>query len=463
MRLFLVSLASATNLIFVLTDDQDLVLGGWTPMTKTQELVASNGLTVARHYVNTPVCCPSRAELLTGRFFHNLRTESGGCMHVDESLVDGKTWADALPGYSLAYFGKYLNQAPSTPPLVWDRWFANGGGKDVEPGGYLNASFGDYVGQTPVDGPYHSTPGDYTGNPLEYAGYTTSIIGNKSLEWLATATEPYALVFAPKAPHIPATPAPWHAELFSDLKAPRTESYNVSCPQHHWLLAQQGPISPEEEQEIDELFRDRWRTLVSVDDAIADLWRENTYMIITSDHGYQLGQRRLPSAKLNVYDNDLRVPLAVLGPGLRRGVVYDLFSAHVDLAPTLVGLLGGATFESDGRDLSLYLKQNSTPMLDPILIEYYSLGNVTRTGHLVDDTISNTYRALRFPAESQYGDFLYAEFTKLADWNFSGPFFYEAFQLDNNDPEQLNNIYSSLDNQTKADLAHMLFHMSTNP
>jgi N-acetylglucosamine-6-sulfatase len=54
----------------------------------------------------------------------------------------------------------------------------------------------------------------------------------------------------------------------------------------------------EQSQEIDELFRDRWRTLLSVDDAVAGVIKalteldvlENTYLFFTSDHGYNLGQ-----------------------------------------------------------------------------------------------------------------------------------------------------------------------------
>ena len=47
-------------------------------------------------------------------------------------------------------------------------------------------------------------------------------------------------------------------------------------------------------------------------------------------------------------------------------------------------------------------------------IEYYSLGSVVRTEHLIDDPKSNTYRALRFVGDARHGDFLYAEFTALA-------------------------------------------------
>jgi N-acetylglucosamine-6-sulfatase len=87
--------------------------------------------------------------------------------------------------------------------------------------------------------------------------------------------------------------------MFSNLSAPRTPDYNASAEvlaNHHWLIAQQGPITDIEGATIDELFRDRWRTLLSADDAMAgvhatisDLGLLNrTYFVVSSDHGYNL-------------------------------------------------------------------------------------------------------------------------------------------------------------------------------
>ena len=57
----------APNIILVLTDDMDLALGGMTPMTKTEALLGKKGVTAANFFIHTPICCPSRSELLTGR------------------------------------------------------------------------------------------------------------------------------------------------------------------------------------------------------------------------------------------------------------------------------------------------------------------------------------------------------------------------------------------------------------
>ena len=59
------------------------------PMRRTQELVADAGATATNWFAHTPVCCPSRSQLLTGRYFHNLRmpTPAGGCMHVQTGVA----------------------------------------------------------------------------------------------------------------------------------------------------------------------------------------------------------------------------------------------------------------------------------------------------------------------------------------------------------------------------------------
>jgi len=507
--------------VVVLTDDQDLALGGWTPMRRTADIVAARGGLLARNwFVNTPVCCPSRAELLTGRHFHNLRVKphdaGSGCMHVDEAKTNNATYAAtfAAAGYATAYFGKFLNQCPSSPPRGLDcargcTYFAYDGGPDDDPGSYVNATFFHYEDGAPhpVDAT-HPSPGVYqsgVGSDAEFAGYATSILGNKSVDWLlkqgrrahtdddddddtaTVTTTPFLLTVGHRAPHLPATPAPWYATAFAENAAPRGPGYNASAETlaaHHWLIAQQGPITADEGAVIDELFRNRWRTLLSVDDAVAALFdaldaigaADDTYVVLTSDHGYNLGEHRLPSCKLNVYDHDLRVPMAIVGPGIApEAALAAMPASHVDLAPTLLGLSGAMSASSaggvaptyDGRDLSAALlaprptvdgedDAGSSP-ITPVLVEYFSLGNVTRTNHLVDDPTSNTYRAVRVVDDDTGGarvDVLYAEFTavdNLDNFTQATVTFREAFDVAV-DPGQLHNIYDDLG----ADLQHAL-------
>ena len=95
----LAALAPATkpNIIVFLTDDQDQMLGGsfptlngTTPMPQTRSLLAEQGATADNFFVHTPICCPSRSELLTGKYFHNLKVDATreskqaeDCMHIN--------------------------------------------------------------------------------------------------------------------------------------------------------------------------------------------------------------------------------------------------------------------------------------------------------------------------------------------------------------------------------------------
>ena len=153
------ALPTKPNIVLFLQDDQDFVMGGWRPMNQTLQLIAAKGLFATNWFIHTPVCCPSRAELLSGRYFHNLRmpTNAGGCMHVQTGIAgledkpNEHSFAKYLVqqrGYTAGWFGKHLNHCPAAPPPGYDcptcRFFANGGGHDEEPGGYVNASFRDY-------------------------------------------------------------------------------------------------------------------------------------------------------------------------------------------------------------------------------------------------------------------------------------------------------------------------------
>lgn len=424
-------------------------------------------------------------------------------MHANTSKVNPYSFAAHLSrsNYTSGWFGKHMNQCPGKPPVGFDcpscYWFANGGGADAEPGGYLNASFNDYAGGVAVHGtPYHAKPGLYRASTSgEFAGYTTSIIANKSISWIkkvARGPQPFFVAIASKGPHVPATPAPWYKNAFMEHSAPRTPDYNASAEtlaNHHWLIAQQGPITEKQGEVIDELFRNRWRTLLSIDDAIAGVVHaleelqvlDSTYIFITSDHGYNLGQHRLPSCKLNVYDHDIRIPMVIRGPGIKPGANFDHPASNVDVAPTILGLAGidGYAVEPpmDGRSIAPFIVDADDAAVLPStrshllndavmppsawrthhLVEYYSLGNVTRTEHLVDDSMSNTYRALRFTSGGPIGsgNMLYAEFTSLDDWDFENYSFLEIFDMDR-DPHQLTNLAPKTSKATKEHLHRLL-------
>lgn len=450
------------NIVLLLTDDQDLMLGGNTPMPFTRELLSEGGAQLNNFFVNTPVCCPSRTTLLSGKYPHNWHADKGGCMHmnVTNPLFEQSTIGVHVKqlGYKTGMFGKLLNPSGMEP-------YCDKSNPQPLPG------FDDFLAMC-NDNRYFENR--FTDNGHIYTtgtapeDYLTSLIGNRTVKFIEGALTngtPFFAYVAPHAPHVPATPAPWYANEFSGLKAPRTPNYNFSALDHHYVVRSQDPLNSTVEEEVDELFENRWRTLLSVDDitrAIVPLLKQhgelnNTYFIHTSDHGFQLGQFRLPSCKLQPYEHDIRVPFSIYGPGIPAGYNFAFVAGMVDLAPTLLSLGGGSPLSTmDGKSFAdLLLQKSKGGLRQKHMIEYWTLGEVIRYGHYID-LPNNTYIAVRLLNSTH--NYLYAEFYEGNVGEFDTPLEYELFNVEN-DPYQMTNLYGSPDEdkQLVAEL-HQYIH-----
>ena len=189
---------------------------------------------------------------------------------------------------------KHKNNCPPTLQPGFEAWFANGGGT------YYNPSFAVQNVDGLPDGPFKASASSRYGN------YSTALIGNYSINWIKKVatemksgkdTRPFMAYIAPKACHDPFEPAPWYTDVWLPhwpATAPRPPSWNVSRAQlskHHPTIAVRDHFGAETEACIDRDFKNRWRTLLSVDDiivAVVGLLDEtglsnNTYFLYTSD------------------------------------------------------------------------------------------------------------------------------------------------------------------------------------
>lgn len=102
------------NVIFILLDDQDIMLNSPSFMPVLQSEIVQKGITFRNAFVNTPVCCPSRTETITGRYYHNLGAPHGSCMHIDAqgNVMSNHSIYSVLHnnGYKVGLFGKITNQ-----------------------------------------------------------------------------------------------------------------------------------------------------------------------------------------------------------------------------------------------------------------------------------------------------------------------------------------------------------------
>jgi arylsulfatase A-like enzyme len=112
------------NILIIVTDDQR---GNLSAMPAVRKYMVREGTRYTDGYVTTPLCCPSRASIFTGRYAHNHGVESNAGPEESQSdPLDQETTIQSYlqgAGYRTAIFGKYLNSWPttSTPPY-FDEW-----------------------------------------------------------------------------------------------------------------------------------------------------------------------------------------------------------------------------------------------------------------------------------------------------------------------------------------------------
>ncbi|KAI8781287.1 N-acetylglucosamine-6-sulfatase isoform X1 [Biomphalaria glabrata] len=362
------------NIVLILTDDQDVALFGQYPMPKTKQLIADAGMTFTNMFVSSPLCCPSRSSILTGQFVHNHmvtnNSQSGNCSSTSwQSSAEKKTFPVYLQanGYKTFFAGKYLNEYGSPQaggvahvPPGWDDWNGLVG----------NSVYYNYT--LSVQGLAESHGDNYQQD------YLTDVIHRKAVNFLnsVSSRKPFFMMLSTPACHQPFTSAPQYLQNFTDRKAPRTKHFNIHGKDKHWLVEKTITPMPNDTIElIDDFFRNRWRTLLSVDDMVEGVVNKlkaigelnNTYIFFTSDNGYHLGQFSLPYDKRQFYDFDIQVPLMVRGPGVKTNSTCQELVMSVDLAPTFlnIGKIGQSTLDNfDGMTFLNLLTTSHFPYLD---------------------------------------------------------------------------------------------------
>jgi arylsulfatase A-like enzyme len=334
------------NILFVLADDLSRLEMRSLPSVRS--LLMDEGTTFKNALVNVSLCCPSRATILRGQYAHNTRVltnggANGGFEAAYRHGIEQSTIATWLrdSGYRTGMFGKYLNGYPngvanSYVPPGWDDW--------ASPIAGLPYSQFDYTvneNGTPVE--YGTAPGDY-GTDV-FVGKTESFMSRA-----ATDGVPFFAFLSLYAPHNPATAAPRHEATFPQ-RAPRTPGFGEKnrSDKPKWLRDQRA-FGRRGAQKADEAFSQRAKALRAVDEGIAALVAtlersgqlDRTFIVFASDNGYHFGQHGLALGKGNPYEEDVRIPLVVRGPGVAGGVVREAIVGNTDFAPTMAAMAGVA-------------------------------------------------------------------------------------------------------------------------
>lgn len=347
------------NFVFVMTDDQ--ALSDQFVLQKTNRLLGGEGSMFKNAYATEPLCCPARATLLTGQYSHNHGVRSNKPPYGSITAFEGRdntiaTWLDDA-GYKTGFIGKYLNgPAPDREP-GWDSWIADAEGNNDR------YSLQDY--RLNVNGREEH----FGHGAKDYKTDVFTDYGKRFIEDAAGGNDPFMLSIFNLAPHddnkLPADypnplPAERHRGDLAGLEIGRTPSFNESKVDDKASFNQVKALKGKKITDHEEKRRDRLESLLAIDDQVETLYQtlektgelDNTVFIFTSDNGYMFGEHRM-RAKSKPYQESVRIPLLIRGPGFGDGEIRQDLVAHHDITKTISSLAGAKPGRVlDGRNLT---------------------------------------------------------------------------------------------------------------
>lgn len=354
--------ASKPNVIIIMTDDQGIGDFGFTgnPYVKTPNLdkLASQSLYLTNFYVS-PVCAPTRASLMTGRYSERTGvydTYNGGAIMSDEEI----TIAEILKenGYETGIFGKW-HLGDNYPYRPSDQGFdvsvVHRAGGMGQPGDILNYFAGDSA---------YFNPGLFENDkPVQKTGYCSDIFSDEAIRFIrknqdSKSSKPFFAYLAFNAPHTPLQLPEEYYNMYKDLQF-NADSFGIF----------DEAVNKMTPPEI-EAARKVYGMVTNMDDNIGKLIQslkdqgiyDNTILVFLTDNGPQHSRYKsgLREQKSSVYGGGVRVPCLIHYPKkFKENSKLDLTIAHIDLLPSVLELCGLNKVEHKIDGLSFVSSENA--------------------------------------------------------------------------------------------------------
>lgn len=359
------------NIISIVTDDQGRwglgAYGNKETRTPHMDRLGREGARFINAFVATPVCSPSRASFMSGRYGTQVAitdylapNENAAGMGLSQ---DALTWAQVLQrhGYVTALIGKWhLGDQPQFHPTRrgFNHFF-----------GFLGG------GTTPMNPTL-----EVKGQQAKLKGPLPDLLVDDALEFIKHHRErPFALCLHFRAPHLPYGPVP------QQDSAP-FKGLDPTIPKFPGLDVKQ----------VKNWTRDYYASIHSVDRNIGRLLQlldelglaENTIVLFTSDHGYMIGHHGLHTKgnahwilggiwgpkRPNMFDMSLRVPLLIRWPGVvKPGTEINELVSNIDTFASVLGMLEvplPADYKQEGKDFAPLLRGQKIAWRDAVFAQY---------------------------------------------------------------------------------------------
>jgi N-acetylglucosamine-6-sulfatase len=331
--------AAPPNVVFLLVDDlrwDALGYRGYPVDTPNIDRLASEGVSFENAFVTTSLCTPSRASFITGMWAHAHRA-TGNLREPDYDATPSIASLLQAEGFYTALVGKWHMGVNSAPRPGYDRWHAFAG-----QGRYVDPSF------------------NIDGETVASQGYNTDLLTDEAVRLVRDAPEPFFLQLGYKAVHDPLVPAPRHRGKYAG---------------HDY-----GPVvRPNARSERQDLRARTAETLLGVDESIGRIYAaleesgrlDHTVVIFTSDNGRYFHEHGRGD-KRGYHEESIRIPWIVrYPPRVAAGSTRERLVLNVDMAPSLLELVGAAVPVSmQGRSFWPVVASD-TPIRDHFVYEYF--------------------------------------------------------------------------------------------
>ena len=421
-------------------------------MPNVQRLIVDQGVRFTNTFSPHPLCCPARASFLSGLYSHNHEVWSHKPPFGFPTFDDRRTlprWLHEDGGYDTAFVGKYLNgygrldrhdgsSSLRYVPPGWTDWRPSVDNVHDEPharhlqGGtyrYFDTTLSDNGVLEPHQGTYQTTL---------YSDITQEVIRRE-----ARGTRPFFMQTSFAAPHggsprekddprayvrsdgfrqtwqSPARPRYVKGRFDQAVTRLPPWLYDEDVADKPDLVRSEPPLVAEEYEAVLEDYRQRVEALSVVDDEVANIIEslertgelDNTYVLLTSDNGFFLGEHRRRQGKILPYDPSLRVPLVMRGPGIPAGEERGDPFLMIDFAPTILDAAGVRTPRGiDGVSMLDVARSGDRGWTRPVLTETGPIQlsvEIFTTGELLQRVHGPS--ALRFSQGVRTGRYLYVE------------------------------------------------------